>query len=130
MDEVKKDLIKMFEIDLKKKQIPILYTVCKHVSSSGMLRHIDVFFIGKDRKPIYLNWYIEKLGLYKRAKDSQANNADSLRVNGCGMDMGFSVVYALGSTLKELTNYGIIVGRNGDKKPETESGYLLEQKWL
>lgn len=129
MKEIKKELIKMFEVDLKKGKIPVLYTTCHHVSNSGMLRHLSVFFIGKDRKPVCLNWHIEQLGLYKRGKYNQ-NNADALRVSGCGMDMGFSVVYNLGSSLKELANYKIVVGRNGNKKPETDTGYLLNQRWL
>jgi len=94
------------------------------------MRHISVYFIGKDRIPYCLNWDIEQLGLYKRGKANQ-NNANSLRVGGCGMDMGFSVVYALGEALtEELVKFKIVVGRNGDKKPETDGGYLLNQRWL
>lgn len=75
-----------------------VYTVLKHVSSSGMTRHIDVLVI-KDNEPVLLNWYIEKLGSYKRGKNYNDKNADSLRVGGCGMDMGFAVVANLASTL-------------------------------
>jgi hypothetical protein len=98
-----------------------------------MMRHIDVIFIGKDRKPINLNWHIEKLGTYKRATNYQSHNADSLRVSGCGMDMGFSVVYGLGSQLfrdkKEIASFKC-QGRNGDKHETTDGGYLLNQIWM
>jgi hypothetical protein len=117
--------------DLPKGQKPTLYTSCKHVSSSGMMRHIDVFAI-VDNQPININWYIEKLGTYKRAKNYDAKNADSLRVGGCGMDMGFSVVYNVGHAIfrdYEITSLKVR-GRNGEKYETTDAGYIITQRWL
>jgi len=115
-----------------------VYTVCKHVSRSGMLRHIDVFAI-VDGKPQSLNRYVEALGLYNRAKDFKANNADSLRVSGCGMDMGFAVVYDLSSAV--FKDAFRCVGKgcpsndhcNGEAikkgKLHSDAGYALRQVW-
>jgi len=102
----------------------IVYTTVKRVSRSGMFRVIDCFVI-VDNKPLHINWHIDKIGLYKRDKEQEG-----LRVSGCGMDMGFSVVYNLGSKLFPNGDGKTITGRNGDKKPETDGGYLLTQKWL
>ncbi len=133
-EQAKRELLKMFEGDIKEGIVPIVHTVLRHVSQSGMMRHIDVIYI-KDNKPTNLNLYIEKLGLYKRKKDGW-----SLRVSGCGMDMGFSVVYNLSSVL--FKDNFFCIGKNcksndhinGDKnyKPHKHSdgGYLLKQEWL
>lgn len=132
-EEAKQTLRKMFLPQLKKGIKPTVHTILKHVSSSGMMRHIDVVYITPKGEPIKLNWYIEKVGLYRRAKDYNAKNADSLRVSGCGMDMGFSVVYNLARSLfqdaKEIASFKV-VGRNGDKYETTDGGYLLNQRWL
>ena len=119
-----------------------VYTTVKHVSSSGMLRHIDVIAI-KNNKPIILNWYIEKMGLYKRAKSYDSKNANSLRVCGCGMDMGFAVVYNLASALypqgykcqgekccsNDHTNDHNCKRIKG-KRNHRDGGYALKQSWL
>ena len=142
-EQIKQGLKELFKEDINQGKHPIIYTTLKHVSRSGMLRHIDVIY-PKDGDMIVLNWHIENLGLYKRAKTYKANNAGSLRVSGCGMDMGFSVVYDLSSALyghgKECSF--ICLGENcrsndhvnGDKdrKPHNHSdgGYLLNQRWI
>jgi len=115
----------------KKGEKPILYTVLKHVSQSGMMRHIDVIAID-DGKPININWQVEKLGTYKRASSYQAKNSDSLRVEGCGMDMGFQVVY--GISYNVFKDYDIakikVKGRNGDQYETTDAGFIISQQWL
>ena len=72
-----------------------VYTILKHVSSSGMMRHIDVFIV-KDNEPIMLNWLIVRAGLHTKAR-----NSHSLKVGGCGMDMGFSVVANLAEAIHD-----------------------------
>ena len=103
-EKAKQDLIKMFNSNKV-----ALYTICKHVSRTGMMRHIDVIFITEDRTPININWYIEQLGLFNRAKHYNTLNADSLRVSGCGMDMGYYVVSTLSSVL--FNDYKVITQR-------------------
>lgn len=109
-EDAKQFLLNLFKDD----QNITLYTILKHVSTSGMMRHIDVIYI-KDNQPINLNYYIEKLGLFKRAKSYATKNADSLRVSGCGMDMGYHVVYTLSAVLYGYQNKG---------------AYKINHKWL
>jgi hypothetical protein len=92
-----------------------VYCVLRHVSASGMQRRIDFYTIGEDKRPIYLSGYIAT-ALGMRRHDKQG-----LVVNGCGMDMGFHVVYELARTLWP-DGYGCIGERcpsndhsNGDR---------------
>ena len=69
-----------------------VYCVLRHVSESGMTRHIDFYAIKGDR-PIWLSSQIAFLCGYRTAKTR------GLIVRGCGMDMGFSVVCNLAYAL-------------------------------
>ena len=69
-----------------------VYTVLRHVSGSGMSRRIDLYVI-RDGAPRYLSGYVGRALEYRRHKDG------GLVVGGCGMDMGFHLVYKLGATL-------------------------------
>jgi hypothetical protein len=92
-----------------------VYTILRHVSSSGMFRVISCFVIGKDGRPRSIDWYIEKVLGYKRDMDR-----DGLRVSGAGMDMGFHVVYGLSEHLY----------RNPDGSYSHEGAYKLKQEWV
>lgn len=70
-----------------------VYSVIRHVASSGISRQIDFYAIGEDRKPVYLSGYIEDVLPYRR------NKRGALVVSGCGMDMCFHVVYSLASAM-------------------------------
>lgn len=65
-----------------------LYTVIRKVSASGMSRCIDVYAIA-DNKPVYLSGYASNVLGWKLSKDR------GIVVGGCGMDMGFHLVYSL-----------------------------------
>lgn len=101
-----------------------VYTILRHVSKSGMMRRIDVVSLkGGDPR----TWTI----LVARACDyGLSKNGRGLVTHGCGMDMGFEVVYNLGRALWPGGNGKFSRGRNGDKGPETEGGYMLRQEWL
>jgi hypothetical protein len=102
-----------------------VYCFLRHVSPSGMSRRISFYSIAKN-EPICIDWYIEKIDIgYKRDK-----HKEGLKVGGCGMDMGFSVVYNLGDVIYPNGDGKTITGRNGDTKPETDGGYLLKHIWL
>lgn len=101
----------------------VLYTTVKHVSRSGMYRHIAVF-MAKKGEIENISWKVAKIMGRKYCDD------DSVGVSGCGMDMGFEIVYALGSILYPKGDGHTITGRNGDTKPETDGGYLIKQKWI
>lgn len=99
-----------------------VYTVLRHVSSSGMSRRIDLFVI-KGGRLVFLSGYAGRLlGLHRRGRH------DGLVVGGCGMDMGFHLVYELGAALwpkGTRTPHGI---RNG--QPDTDGGYALKHSWI
>lgn len=89
-----------------------VYTILRHVSKSGMTRDISLVVFRKGQ-PIHLNyWAAKALGWTQRT-----GFADSIRVNGCGMDMGFHLVYSLSATI-------FAKSRKGD------AGYKLKQRWL
>ena len=83
-----------------------VYTILRHVSASGMSRRIDLYTF-KDNKPVYLSGYYAMM-------QGEEPPRDGYKVGGCGMDMGFHLVYCLSSKL-----YG------GDR-----GGYELRHEWL
>jgi len=104
-----------------------VYTIVRKVSSSGMSRQISTFITQKN-STIDITWYVAHALDYRRDPNNGA-----LKVNGCGMDMGFHVVYNLG---RKLYPNGFKLakkqhGRNGDKSGiDTDGGYALRQEWL
>tara|TARA_R110000803_G_scaffold87722_1_gene154632 strand:- start:506 stop:835 length:330 start_codon:yes stop_codon:yes gene_type:complete len=80
-----------------------LFTNVTHVSKSGMTRNIRVMKINNNR-PVHLNKIIS-VAMDWPIKDN------AIRVGGCGMDMGFHLVYTLGSIL-------------------FNNGYSLKQEWI
>jgi hypothetical protein len=105
----------------------LIYTSIKRVSSSGMSRHIALF-IAKDNKIVNITWFAGKILGYKHSADT-----GGLVVGGCGMDMGFHVVYSLS---RRLFPDGFKLkkgqyGRNGDKSGyDKDGGYCLKHEWI
>ena len=91
----------------------VLYTTVKHVSRSGMSRVINIHII-RDNKPEWLSYWIAKALDYKFSERYEA-----VIVNGCGMDMGFHLVYNLSSILFP-DGFGI----------NNDGGYALKQEWM
>lgn len=83
----------------------ILYTQLKHVSKSGMTRHIAVRKIENDYPYDYT--YLVAKALDGKISDKY----DGIKREGCGMDMGFDLIYHLSYVL-----YG--------------DGYAIKQRWL
>lgn len=69
-----------------------VYTVLRHVSRSGMQREISLYVI-KDGEPQWLDGWASK------ALGERIGKREGLVVGGCGMDMGFHLVYNLSRTL-------------------------------
>ena len=93
-----------------------VFTILHHVSKSGMFRRIGLRAVGThsdgSRCLLYLDGYASKvLGINFRKRPGTDYREDGLPVSGCGMDMGFSLVYDLGYHL-----YG--------------DGYSLKQEWV
>ena len=77
-----------------------VYCILRHVSRSGMYRRISFYILrdaGPDYKPEerYYPYYLDRLILQAGIGDAPRGNNDGVGVSGCGMDMGFHVVYSL-----------------------------------
>jgi hypothetical protein len=117
-----------------------VYTILRHVSRSGMSRRISAIVRSAEGPLLNLDWFIERTGLYK-----SSSYGDGLVIGGCGMDMGFAMVYGLS---RSLYPHGFeCVGErragfycpandhtNGDRNysPHThkDGGYALIHQWL
>ena len=75
-----------------------VFCIIRHVSQSGMTRHIS-FFIIKNQQPLFLDNLISDYLDYRPNK-----YYTGLVVNGCGMDMAFSVVHHLQEQMKHSKN--------------------------
>ena len=118
-------LIREFKQNFGIKRGATIYCELRHVSSSGMLRVIDLIVIRKN-KPLHVGYAAAQILDEKWDRDRQG-----IRIGGAGMDMGFALVYALG---RKLYPRGFKVdgrGRNGDMSGwDNEGGYALNQSWL
>lgn len=110
-----------------------VYTVLRSKSRSGMSRRIDLYTIdpGGVTKPSkvlpkgysypprlrYLSGYAAVLLDIRRSDDG-------LKVDGCGMDMGFSLVYNLSSVLFPR------IDQDGKANDKRGAGYALRQEWI
>lgn len=79
-------------INFLKKADYKVWAKINHVSRSGMLRHIDLLVI-LDNRPQRISASVAQLLGYSQAKDG------SIKVNGCGMNMAFHLVYSLSCKL-------------------------------
>lgn len=95
-------------------------TVLRNVSRSGMSRRIDLYTIHKGEMTYLSHAAAVVMG------DSRPT--DGIKVGGCGMDMGFHIVYNLGATLWPKGTAKPHSTRNGE--PDTDGGYALKQRWL
>jgi hypothetical protein len=124
-----------------------VYTILRHVSRSGMMRHIslqvaqpkyrDVYPRNADGSTNYdakprrkregcelrdITYYAAVAMGDRRADDG------GIKTPGCGMDMGFHLVYCLGATLWPKGTPKPHGRRNGE--PDSEGGYALKHEWV
>ena len=89
-----------------------IYTTLKHCSKSGMSRAIGLHIVDKKSGDILqLNYLAVKLGIGNFNKKH-----GGITQTGCGMDMGFDLVYRLSRKIFDSTN--------------SDSGYALKQTWI
>jgi hypothetical protein len=69
-----------------------VYTIMRHVSRSGMQREISLRYFGDRSEPYDLDYNAAL------AMSDRIGKHDGIIVGGCGMDMGFHLVYNLGRT--------------------------------
>lgn len=106
-----------------------VHTVLSHVSRSGMSRVIRVLILKPHKKSpngvqvLEPTYAVSSILDYRMSK-----NNDGLVVGGCGMDMGFHVVYSLGKALWPNGTDKPHGTRNGE--PDRDGGYALKQRWL
>lgn len=98
-----------------------IYQSIGHVSKSGMYRTIKNM-ISYEGELVNIDWRIA------RVLDGVDDKPDGLGVGGCGMDMGFSIVYNLGSVLWPKGDGVTITGRNGDKDRYFKKLYFIHTK--
>jgi hypothetical protein len=120
-----------------------VYTVLRHVSSSGMSRDIDLY-VFRDDKPFWLTGYAATATGQRRAP-----KGSGIRIGGCGMDMGFALVYGLSRTVfADGFHCTGVSGYDGGRCPSndhtnergksdyrtdrvhSDPGYALRQEWL
>ncbi len=119
----------------------VVFTDVASVARSGMSRTIRVMVM-RDNEPRYITWLTAKACGYSVA---DVHGRDALKVGGCGMDMGFAVVYDLSRVLfpdgfdclnqsddeykcpgNDHSNY-----RRGEvPQHHNDGGYALRQRWL
>ena len=113
-----------------------VHCVLRHVSRSGMTRWIDLYAFQTDEhtgEPVklWLSYSAAELGVGDRFDDDR----ECVKVSGCGMDMGFSLVYDLGRRLwpnggpVEHSSRRHQEEREG-KTIESDGGYLLRHQWI
>ena len=67
-----------------------VYTLVTHVSSTGMTRWIRLLII-RDNKPVDISWDASRVV----GRPLNTRNHYGIETGGCGMDMGFELVYTL-----------------------------------
>lgn len=90
---------------------PNVYTILRSVSSSGMSRHISLKIAHKGE--IIDITYLAARVMGDKLSEKLGHN--TIRVNGCGMDMGFHLTYNLSSVL--------YAGQD-------RAGYVIKQRWI
>lgn len=88
-----------------------VHTILRHVSQSGMSRNISCVIVNNGQIK-NITYYVAKYMDYTIAKDG------GIKIGGCGMDMGFHLVYSL--------SYRLFKGQTAKE----DSGYTLNQEWL
>lgn len=114
-----------------------VYTVLRHVSRSGMSRSISAVVI-EDGVPRDVSWAVARA-----VGEPFDRTHDGVKVGGCGMDMGFHLVYTLSRVLFRdgFECIGEGCPSNDHSNPpyppmdagsmtHADGGYALTQRWL
>lgn len=124
-----------------------VYTVLRHVSRSGMSHSIDLYKVEADDQErdgariLWLSgWAAQAMG--RRQSTARGPAHEAIVIGGCGMDMGFALVYDLSHAL-----YGEGYQCTGPRCPSADhnnnpprppadgtmfhqDGYALSHRWL
>lgn len=98
-----------------------VYTCLRHVSASGMTRWISVF-VGAGKEIRNITWEVGHL--LGSSKLTEKNGCRALKVEGCGMDMGYHLIHNLSY---ELHGYPKDYKADNDRD---RAGYTFRHQWL
>ena len=98
-----------------------IYTQLRHASASGMRRRISLHVVHDGRIRCIDTLAADLLG-------DKVHQDGGIVANGGGMDMGFHLVYSLGSRLWPEGTPEPHGTRNG--APDRSGGYALKHEWL
>lgn len=115
-----------------------VHTILRHVSRSGMSRSISCVVTGRGNEPYEIDWLVRK------ALDMKFDRVHSgLKIGGCGMDMGYAIVYNLSRVLFQGRFRCIGKGcpsndhsnapypkRRKNGRQHSDGGYALNHHWL
>jgi hypothetical protein len=114
-----------------------VFTKLISVSRSGMSRVIMPLVI-RNNEPRYLDWKVAKATGYTLTPTGSGR--EGVKIGGCGMDMGFALVYRLSSVLfpdgHECIGQGCPSNdhSNGDRDytphHHSDGGYALKHRWF
>lgn len=99
-----------------------VHTILNHCSASGMSRSISLAIVHEGSIVKLDYWLAQAKGEHIDPKHG------GLKVSGCGMDMGFHLVYNMGRMLWPNGTEKPHGTRNG--APDSDGGYALRQTWL
>jgi hypothetical protein len=105
--------------------------ILRHRSRSGMFRRISPILQHRKRGTLHLDYLFHRA--FNPESSKRVGGGDGVPVSGCGMDMGFHLVYTVAAYMwpKGAKLPKGMCGRNGDKSGyETSGGYLLKSHWL
>lgn len=127
-EEVRKELLK------KLKPGQTVYTILRHRSASGMSHEISVmalcpttYYKGDKTYKVIRPHVLDRL-IVRLENGWKIGTHGGIKVGGCGMDMGFHLVYCLGLALWPKGTKKPHGTRNGE--PDRDGGYALKQQWL
>lgn len=90
----------------------LVYTKLNNVSKSGMTRSISLYVSTEAGRIDDITWYV------CQAFGKKRDRYDGIKVEGCGMDMGFHIVYNLSCKLYCPQEYN------------HDAAYKLQHAWL
>lgn len=110
-----------------------VYCILRHVSRSGMYRRISFYILqdaGPDYPPAERHYprYLDRLIIEAGIGHDHRGRGEGVGVGGCGMDMGFHVVYNLGAFTWPKGTPKPHGTRNG--APDSDGGYALKMRWM
>lgn len=100
-----------------------VYSVLRHVSKSGMRREISLLIVDPRDGEI---WCFDFLA--SKVLRSRIGKHGGIVAGGCGMDMGYHLVYSLGRAIWPDGTPEPHGTRNG--QPDRDGGYALKHRWI